>query len=291
MSDTATGTASAPETDIHPTAIIDPQAEIAEGVRIGPYCVIEGPVQLAEGVRLESHVHLRGPLSIGPRTRVWSFACLGLPPQDFKFDADHDATAGVVIGSDCIIREHMTIHAATNDHTPTTVGNGCFLMGVTHIAHDCTVGNNVIMVNGAGMAGHCKVGDGVIFSGSAIIHQFVRVGRLAMFSGAAAASVDVPPFCVVNERQRMGHINLVGMRRAGMSREDINAVKQAFRRALRPSLPRAEVLAILDELGADSPAVREMAEFVRGSKRICPGMSRGARAGGQGEDDVDEAGD
>lgn len=276
---------------VHPTAIVSDQTELAEGVEIGPYCVLMGKVKLGAGVRLVAHVVLQGPIEIGAGTQVWPYACLGLPPQDVKFGPD-SVTAGVVIGQNCILREHMTIHAATNDHTPTRVGDRAFLMGTTHVAHDAKLGDDVIFVNGAGVAGHTQIGDRVILSGSVIIHQFVRVGRLAMFSGGTGSSADVPPFCVVNERQRIGAVNIVGMRRAGMNSADITAVRRAFRETIRKTMPKAEMLAILDEIGADHAPVREMGEFIRAAKRpICPGRGRPPRLGvGAGADaDSDEA--
>lgn len=263
--------------NVHPTAVISPEAELSPDCEIGPYTVIEGRVRLGEGVRIAPHVHLTGPLEIGARTSVWSFACLGLPPQDFKFGEGHE-TAGVKIGSDTIIREHATVHAATNAERPTTVGDHTFLMGMTHVAHDCVVGNHVIFVNYAGIAGHAQVGDNALLSGQAIVHQHCRIGRLALMSGGTGVSADVPPFCVVNERQRMGGVNRIGMRRAGMPADEVNAVRRAFKDVFGRTLPRDEMLAILDEQGADSPAVAEMAAFIREAKRpVCPGPSKPPR--------------
>ncbi|MEM7630286.1 MAG: acyl-ACP--UDP-N-acetylglucosamine O-acyltransferase [Planctomycetota bacterium] len=262
---------------IHPTAVISPEAELSDDCEIGPYTVIEGPVRLGPGVRIAPHAHLVGPLEIGARSSVWSFACVGLPPQDYKFGIGHE-TAGVKVGSDTIIREHATIHAATNNDRPTTVGNNVFLMGMTHVAHDCVVGDNVIFVNYAGIAGHAQIGDGALLSGQALVHQHTRVGRLAMMSGGTGVSADVPPFCVVNERQRMGGVNRIGMRRSGMDASEVNAVRRAFTEAFKRTLPRGEMLEILDRIGAESPAVAEMAAFVRSAKRpICPGPSKPPR--------------
>ncbi|MEQ8769855.1 MAG: acyl-ACP--UDP-N-acetylglucosamine O-acyltransferase [Phycisphaerales bacterium] len=273
---------------IHPTAIVPDSAKLADDVEIGPYCVLEGDVTLGPGVRLVAHVCLMGPITIGARTSVWPYACLGLPPQDVKFTRD-SVTQGVVIGEDCILREHMTIHAATQEH-PTRVGDRCFLMGTTHVAHDAILGNDVTFVNGAGVAGHTVIGDKVILSGSCIVHQFVRLGRLAMMSGGTGVSADVPPFCVVNERQRLGGVNLVGMRRSGFDRSEITAVRGAFRDVFRRSLTKPEMLEILDERAARSDAIGEMAEFVRTAKRpICPGRDKPPRLGVASEPEVSEA--
>jgi UDP-N-acetylglucosamine acyltransferase len=275
---------------VHPTAIVSPDAHLADDAVVGPYCVLEGPVRLGPGVRLVSHVVVRGPATIGAGTQVWPFAALGCPPQDYKFGPD-SVTAGVAIGQRCIIRESATVHAATKPDRPTTVGDGVFLMACTHVAHDCTIEDEVILVNYAGVAGHAHIGRKATLSGQVGVHQFCRVGRLAFMSAGTAVSTDVPPFCVVNERQRLGGINLVGMRRNGIDRAEVTAVREAFRKALRVSLPRAEMLGVLEDLARSSPAVGEIAEFVRTAKRpICPGRGKpprlGVTAGGE-DDDTD----
>lgn len=264
--------------EVHPTAIVPKECELGEGVVIGPYCVLRGRVRLGNGVRLVSAVQLSGPIEIGDETEVYPYACLGFPGQDVKFKHGM-VTAGVRIGKKCIIREHVTIHAATNDHTPTRLGDQAFMMACSHIGHDAQVGNNVTMVNGSGLAGHAQVADNVTMSGAAVVHQFTRVGRLAFMSGGTGVSMDVPPFCMVPERQRVAGINRVGMRRNGVSREEITRVDEAFRRVFRPGdVPKPEMVQMLEELGKDSPAVMEMATFVRESKRaICPGPGRPPR--------------
>lgn len=264
---------------VHSTAIVSSECQLGDGVRIGPFCVIEGDVTLGPGVELVSHVCIRGPVRIGANTRLYPGACIGFEPQDFKFTPGMK-TAGVVIGSDCLIREHVTIHASTKSDTPTTVGNKCFLMATTHLGHDVKVGNNVVLVNGCGIAGHAEVSDNVTMSGAVILHQFVRVGRYAMLSGGVGLSMDVPPFCLVPERNRLGGINLVGMRRGGFERADITGVRRAFREVLRvPTLTKQEMIAKLEELGATCGPVREMAAFVAEPNRraICPGPARPPR--------------
>lgn len=261
----------------HPTAIIAGDCTFGAGVEVGPHCVLHGPVELGEGVRLVGHVYLQGPVKIGPGTIVYPFACVGFPPQDYKF-ALGDRTAGVKIGSNTILREHVTIHAATNDRTPTTVGDRVFMMCSTHVGHDGHVGNGVIMVNGAGIAGHARVDDAATLSGAALVHQHVHVGRLAFLSGGTAVSANVPPFCTVMERQRLGGVNLVGMRRAGIPRDQITEVRRAFREVFRGTMPRPEQIRLLRERAAGCPAVAELAEFVEKSVRpICPGMGKPPR--------------
>lgn len=263
--------------EIHPAAVVDPRAELADSVRIGPGCVLSGPVRLGEGVRLIAAVHIQGPAEIGPGTLLYPGACIGFEPQDFKF-APGDPSAGVRIGAGCIVREHATVHAASNDRTPTTVGDRCYLMACSHVGHDCRVGDGVVMVNYAGLSGHCIVADNVTISGHVGVHQHVRIGRLAFLSGGASVGMDVPPFCTVNERNRLGGVNLVGLRRAGLDRTEITSVRRAFRDCFRRPVPTDEMLEMLDRLGEASPAVAEMAEFVRGTSRgICPGMGKPPR--------------
>jgi UDP-N-acetylglucosamine acyltransferase len=262
---------------IHPTAFVSPQTRLGEGVEIGPYCILTGAITLEEGVRLLGNNYLNGPVTIGAGTIVYPFACIGFEPQDVKFRPGM-TTAGVVIGRDCLIREHVTVHAASNDHTPTRVGDKAFLMVNSHVAHDCVLGNNVTFVNGAGVAGHGVIGDNVTLGGNAVIHQFCRIGRLVMMSGDCAVSLDVPPFCMVSERNRIGGLNQVGLRRAGMPREHITELRRAFRDVLRKPTPREEAVGILRERGRTCPPVAELAEFIAGSKRgITPGMGKPPR--------------
>lgn len=262
---------------VHPTAIVPPEAVLGEGVEIGPHCVLSGAVTLGARVRLLANVFLQGPVTIGEGTILYPGACIGFEPQDFKFKPGA-TTAGVTIGADCLIREHVTIHAASNHHTPTRLGDNCFMMAYTHLGHDCQVGNRVIMVNYSGLSGHCEVADSATLSGHVGAHQFVRIGRLAFLSGGTSVGMDVPPFCMVPERNRLGGLNLVGMRRAGMGREEITEVRRAFRDLFRRPTPKNEMLAELDARAKACPAVAEIAEFVRGTKRgICPGMGRPPR--------------
>jgi len=231
-------------------------------------------VRLGPGVRVHSHAVLRGPLEIGARTEIYPLVCLGMPPQDVKFGKE-DTTAGVVIGHDCILREHVTVHASTSQTVPTRVGNHVFMMGSTHAAHDSEIGDRVTLVNGAGIAGHGVVGEGATFGGGAVMHQHVRVGRLAFISGGSAFSADCPPFCVLSGRNVLAGVNVVGMRRAGMSRSEITAVRRVFRELLRRNVSRDTLLARLDEMSVEHPVLDEIARFVRTTKRgLCPGDTR-----------------
>lgn len=262
---------------VHPTSHLGPDVTLEDGVEIGPFCSIEGPVHLARGVRLIGNVYLRGPLTIGQGTIIYPFACIGFPAQDVKFKPG-DPTSGVRIGEHCTLREHTSIHAATHE-TPTTIGDRVFMMVNAHIGHDVLVGSDVIMVNNSSIGGHAVVADRVTISGHSAVHQFVRVGRFAFLSGCLGISCDVPPFCMVYETNRMAGINRIGMKRAGFAPDEITRVRRAFRDVFRRTLDRPTMLAHLDEQALESPAVGEIAQFVRSAKRpICGGPGKPARA-------------
>lgn len=260
---------------VHPSSVIDPAAELADGVEIGPNCTITGKVKLAERVQLIGAVHIYGPVEIGPGSTFYPGACIGYPGQDYKFKLGMP-TAGVKIGAECLIREHVTIHAATKPDVPTTLGNRVFMMVSSHAGHDARIDDDAILVNSAVMGGHSHVATRAIMSGNTSLHQFARVGRLAFIGGGVACPRDVPPFCVAGIRDRINGVNFVGMRRAGMDRDEITNIRRAFWEVLRTNLPRQEAVARLRELGKNSPAVLEMAEFLNTSKRGCSmGMGAG----------------
>jgi UDP-N-acetylglucosamine acyltransferase len=267
---------------IHPSASISKECEMAPDVEIGPQCVITGRVKLGPGVKLVGHAYINGPVEIGANTILYPFACVGFPGQDYKFKLG-DPTAGVVIGSDCILREHATVHAATKPDVPTRLGNRVFLMAGAHIGHDGVAGNNVIMVNNSCVGGHGQLDDGCTLSGGALVHQFCRIGRLAFISGGSAVSTNVPPFCTVFGRNTLVGINLVGLRRSGVPREHVTRVRAAYREVLRQrGMGRAEMVEVLTERGRDCPPVAELARFIAESKRpICPG--RASKGGDEAE--------
>lgn len=251
---------------VHPTATVDERAQLGKGVEIGPYCIVTGEVTLGAGVRLLARVSLQGPLTIGAGTVVYPNACIGFEPQDYKFKPGAP-TAGVTIGENCLVREGATVHAASKLDKPTRVGNSVFLMVNAHVGHDSLVGDHAIMVNNTALAGHTELHERAIMSGGCAMHQFGRIGRLAMCSGGSILTNDVPPFCMTAQRNMLVGLNLVGMRRSGMPRGEIDAVRKAYREVFRMNPPRAELLGQLEERGRNSPSVRLMYEFVLGTKR------------------------
>lgn len=278
-------------TTIHPTAIVSKDCEIGEGVRIGPHCVITGRVRLGRAVVLTGSNYICGefgPVTIGEATRLWPHASIGFEPQDYKFSG---VTAGVEIGARCMIRESATVHVSTRADRATRLGDGVFMMGNTHVAHDCVIGNNVVMVNGSGFAGHCEVGDNVTMGGNAVAHQNCRIGRFVMMSGDCAINKDVTPFCIVSERNRIGGLNIVGLRRNGY-RDQITGLTRAFKEYLYRPMPKDQVIAGLRAIAIEdkAPLAAEMADFLNASVRgFVTGFGkpeRGAvRAGRDGGED------
>lgn len=252
---------------IHASAQVDPTCELADDVVVGPGCVVTGKVKLGAGVTLMGSNWIAGtvgPVEIGAGTKLWPCAHVGFEPQDYKFNG---VTAGVRVGEGCMLREGATIHASTKADRPTIVGNKVFMMVNTHIAHDCIVGDRVVMVNGSCIAGHCELDSDITLGGNAVVHQFCRIGRLVMMSGDCAVNKDIPPFCVVSERNRIGALNLVGLRRNNVPREHIDALNRVFKEYLYRPMPKAMVLAGLGEAGRGFPVIEEMRTFLDKSVR------------------------
>lgn len=215
-------------TDIHPTVVVESGAHLGEGVKIGPYCLIGPDVVLGDGCVLHGHAVVGGRTTIGPRTEVFPFASLGLRPQDLKYRGEPST---LEIGADNVIREHVTMNPGTDGGGMVTrVGDGCLFMVGAHVAHDCQVGSQVIMANNATLAGHVQVQDFAILGGLSAVHQFVRIGRYAMVGGMTGVERDVIPFgSVMGDRARLSGINIVGMKRRGLSRDEIHDVRKAYR--------------------------------------------------------------
>lgn len=247
---------------IHPTAVIEDGAEIGADVVIGPFCCVGPEVVLEDGVRLVSHVVVAGRTRIGARTVVYPFASLGHQPQDLKYRGEPSELA---IGADCRIREHVTINPGTEGGGMLTrVGDGCLLMVGAHVAHDCMVGNQVILANNATLGGHVVVGDNAILGGLSAVHQFVRIGAHAMIGGMSGVENDVIPYgLVMGDRARLSGLNLVGLERRGFAKEDIRALRTAYRMLFAPDGTMAERLEEVAGAFAHSPVVCDVVAFIR----------------------------
>ncbi|HMP76753.1 MAG TPA: acyl-ACP--UDP-N-acetylglucosamine O-acyltransferase [Kiritimatiellia bacterium] len=260
---------------IHPTAIVDPSARIGSDVDLGPHAVIGPEVALGDGCRIGPHVVIVSHTRLGDRCMVHAHAVLGDTPQDLAF---RGAVSWVEIGADVTIREGVTINRGTKEGTVTQVGDGCFLMANSHLAHNVALGRRVILANGALLAGYVEVADAAFISGNAVVHQFCRVGRLAMIAGGAVITKDVPPFCTTHSdhRNTVAGLNIVGMRRAGLGSEDRLHVKRAFGLLYRGGLTPAQAADRIDAELPEGPA-RELSAFLRGGTRgVCSFVGGGS---------------
>lgn len=259
---------------IHPSAIIDPNAELDSTVEVGPFCVIEGNVRVGAGTRLYQGVYLTGWTEIGENCELHPGAIVGHDPQDTKYDG---ARTYCRVGRGTILREYVTIHRGTTPESETVVGEDCFLLGGSHVAHNCSVGDRVTLINNVLLGGHVTVGDRATLGGGAIVHQFVHIGELAMVAGGARVIQDILPFALTSVEGRVAGLNRIGLRRAGMSREDIEAIRDAFRVLLERGLSTAEACERLAREPPCEPRDR-LLRFVRGeSRRGLAGRSRPER--------------
>lgn len=215
-------------TNIHPTAVIEDGAQIAESAKIGPLCWISSRAKIGENVQLLGRVTVMGDTTIGDETIVFPGAVLGAGPQDHGNEFREEAK--LIIGKRNIIRENVTMHGGTpKEHFTTTVGDDGMFMVNSHIAHDCVVGNNVIMTNNAVIGGHVRLGDGVILGGNSAVHQFCRIGRKAMIGGLSGVDRDVIPFGIVTgDRGKLRGLNVIGLKRSGMDEHTVKAITRAF---------------------------------------------------------------
>ena len=249
---------------IHPTAILSADVDIGENVQVGPFSVLEGNIKIGPNCVIRAGAYLFGNVIMGRNNQVFSGAVLGEVPQHLKYNGE---PTRLEIGDNNIIREQVTIHRGTTHSMATRIGSDNFIMANSHIAHDCVVGSRCILANGALLAGHTTLEDNVYLSGNAAVHQFIRIGRLAMLSGCSTTTKDIPPFVVQQEINNVVGINVVGMRRAGLTGEQIGAVREAFRIIFRRGLllPVA-VQSLRSELGSFD-VVQEMITFLKGCRK------------------------
>jgi UDP-N-acetylglucosamine acyltransferase len=249
---------------IHRTAIIAEGAQIHDEAEIGPYAVIGPNVKIGKGTKIGPHAVIDGITTIGEDCHIFAGASIGLDPQDLSY---HNEPTGVVIGDRVTVREYATIHRATKEGF-TVLGDDCFLMNYSHVAHNCKVGRGVIMANGSTLAGYVQVGDYAVFAGSIVVHQFVRIGKLAMLSGMAGTRVDLPPFVTCGGRRlRPRGVNAIGMRRQKMKAEVRSAIKEAYRIIYRTEMNITQALEQIEKEVERFPEIDEILEFYRTSKR------------------------
>jgi UDP-N-acetylglucosamine acyltransferase len=254
------------KTFIHPTAMVDPQAQLDERVWIGPYCVIEGGTQIGAGSVLESNVVVKCGTTIGKRCRVWPNVVLGHEPQDLKFKGEESF---VIIGDDNVLREMVTIHRATGEGEKTVIGDSNVLMAYAHVGHNCVIGDGNMISNSTGISGHVTIEDKTVIGGFVGVHQFVHIGRMAMVGGLSKVVQDVPPFCMCDGRPAKIHgLNIRGLRRNGVPPEQRNQVSAAFKLLYRSKLNTAQAM---EEIRATIPTSETLEELVGFIERVGEG--------------------
>jgi UDP-N-acetylglucosamine acyltransferase len=246
---------------VHPTAIVARGAELGAGVRIGPYCSVGADVVVEDGAELISHVVVDGHTRIGADVVLYPFCTVGLAPQDLKYKGQPTRCE---IGVRTQVREHCTIHRGTvTGKGITRVGADCLLMAVAHVAHDCTLGNHVIVANNAVMGGHVSIADHAVIGGAAAIHQYVRIGRAAMIGGVSGVEADVIPFgSVIGNRARLAGLNIVGLKRRGFDKTQIQLLHNVFRDLFRPEGVFAQRLTSVRARYGDEALIAEVLDFI-----------------------------
>lgn len=255
---------------IHPSACVDPKAELAEDVVVGPFCLVGPDVRIGRGTHLRNHVTVEGRTTLGEYNVVYAGASIGCHPQDKKYAGEDTA---LVVGDHNVIRENCTFSIGTvQDEGVTTVGSGNLFMANAHVAHDCRIGDNIIAANNVAFAGHVHVEDYAIVGGQTGVHQFVRIGAHAMVGGASACLRDVPPYVICSGNPAAPHgLNTVGLRRSGFSDETVRALHKAYRLLYRDGLLVKEAVEAVRALSVEFPESAEsllhFADFVAGSER------------------------
>jgi len=253
---------------IHATALVDPSAELGEGITIGPYTIVEANVRIGAGTTIESQVVIKERTIIGEHCHLFVGAVLGHRPQDARYCGEGNR---VVIGDHNIIREYVTIHRATMPNAETSLGDNNMIMAYVHIGHDCRVGNHVYIASYAGISGHVTLEDLVNVGGMAGIHQFVHVGKMAMVGGMTKVNRDVPPFMTADGRpMKIVGLNTVGLRRGGLNADEREALKQCYKLMYRSPLNTTQALERIEKEVTKCAPVEYLIEFLR---RIPEGRS------------------
>lgn len=259
---------------IHPTAIIHPGAELAADVEVGPYAVIDAGVVLGAGCRLGPHVYLTGQTTIGVGNIFHAGCVIGGPSQDLKYKGE---PTRLRIGDHNTFREHVTVNRSSGPEEDTVLGNHNLLMACSHVGHNTVIGNSVRLANGALLGGHVSIEDYAIISGNAMVHQFTRIGTLAMMQGGAGISKDLPPYTMALGNNSICGLNIIGLRRSGVSAEERLELKRAYRFLFRGSLPLTAAVAAAHAQFPGGPA-RSLVDFVAASERgVCADISHARR--------------
>jgi len=254
--------------NIHQTAILDKKAKIADNVKIGPYSCVGPEVKIGKGTQIGAHCILDGNTEIGENCKIFTGAVVGSIPQDLKFKGEK---TGLIIGNNNIIREYTTINTGTSENGNTLIGDNNLLMAYSHVAHDCKVGNNCIVANAGTLAGFVMLQDRVVIGGLVAVHQFVRVGMLSIIGGCSKVVQDIPPYSTCDGHPaKVFGLNLVGLKRAGVSKQVIMDLKQAFKLLFFSKLSIKHAVEQIQQEISDCKEVSYLIDFVKSSKRgIC----------------------
>jgi UDP-N-acetylglucosamine acyltransferase len=251
---------------IHPTAIVHPGARLDASVSVGPYAVIDGHVTLGPECVVGPHVHLTGHTTVGAKNTFHAGGVIGDAPQDLKY---HGEPTRLRIGEGNVFREHVTVHRSNKLEEDTVIGSHNFFMAHCHVGHNCVVGDHVILANGALLGGHVTVGDRAFISGNCLLHQFVRVGTLALMQGGAAISKDLPPYTIARGYNGISGLNVVGLRRAGLTGEERLELRRLYHRLFRSGKPFREALAAAQAEFSSAPAKILLAFAATTQRGLC----------------------
>ena len=252
-------------TEIHPTAIVDPKAEIGSGTLIGPYCIIGPDVVLGPECWLQHHVTVSGPTRAGARNKFYAYCSIGQQTQDLKYKSE---PTYLEIGDENTFREFVTINRSTTSEGKTRLADRGNFLAYSHVGHDCTVGNEVVFSNNGTLAGHVQVDDNAVMGGLTAVHQFCRIGRFAITGGCSKIVQDVPPFMIADGNPaKIRGINVVGMERKGLSADAIKSVKEAFRIIYRSKLNTGQALEAMQKELHPTEEIRLIMDFVQNSER------------------------
>ncbi|SFM16538.1 acyl-ACP--UDP-N-acetylglucosamine O-acyltransferase [Marinobacter zhejiangensis] len=251
---------------VHPQAIVDPSAKLADGVTVGPWSYIGPGVEIGEGTEIMSHVVVKGPTVIGRNNRIFQFSSVGEECQDKKYAGEPTT---LVIGDDNVIRENCTIHRGTvQDQGETRIGSGNLLMAYVHVAHDCVVGDNTILANCATLAGHVSVGDWAILGGGTMVHQFCKIGAHSMSAGGSIVLKDIPAYVMASGQSAEPFgMNVEGLKRRGFSKEALLALRRAYKVIYRQGLTTEQAIEALEADFSDVPEVAPLIDSLRGTHR------------------------
>jgi len=257
-------------TFIHETSIVSPEAELGTDVYIGPFCTVDSGIKIGDNCRLESHISLAGHVTMGANNKLSPFVSMGHPPQDFKHKG---GPVSVEIGDGNIFREYVNVHPGTDAGMPVTrIGNECYMMVGTHLAHEGQMGNHVVVSNGAQIGGCVTIGDYAVLGGLCAVHQYTRIGKHAFIGGMATVTADVIPYgSVIGNAAHLAGLNVIGLRRRGFDRHAIKELRSAYRLLFAEEGTFAERLEDVERLYGDQELVMEVIGFIRGKNKrnIC----------------------